>query len=377
MARLDEVNESWVLQNDFQRQWAEIRQDATAAMEEVGARGWYVLGREVAAFESELGASLGCEVVGCGNGLDGIEIALRVTGISPGDKVLTTPLSAFATTLAILRSGAEPIFTDTDDRGLLDLDQVECLLKSDGSIRVCLPVHLYGECLDLERLDSLGKSGVTIIEDCAQALGASFGGRVAGTVGAASATSFYPTKNLGCLGDGGAVLSRDPKLAQAAKRLRDYGQSGKYEHDQPGLNSRLDELQAAILRRALFPRLAGFQQRRRRVAERYLSGIRHDGLRLPRVQKDSIRVWHLFPVLVPENREGFEAHLRDLGIQVGRHYPTLIPEQAALGSRRLSDASSRFPNAFRVSRCEVSLPIHPFLTTHEIERVIDACNSWR
>ena len=186
-----------------------------------------------------------------------IELALRVLGLQPGDKVLTTPLSAFATTLAIVRAGGHPVFVDTDEQGLLDLDLADDALQQDAEIRFMVPVHLYGRCLDMGHLmDIQSRHGIPVIEDCAQALGAAHDGRPAGSVGRVATLSFYPTKNLGALGDGGALVTDDPEVAELAGRLRDYGQSAKFEHVHMGMNSRLDELHAAVLEDVFLPRLA-------------------------------------------------------------------------------------------------------------------------
>ena len=222
-----------ILMNDFSRQWQEIGADCMSAVERVGRSGWYVLGREVSTFETQLAAFCGVKhAVACANGLDAIEIALRAMGLQQGQKVLTTPLSAFATTLAIHRAGGEPVFVDVDHSGNLDLGEAEKALAADRDIRFMVPVHLFGHAVDLDRLEALrDRFDLQIVEDAAQAIGASFKGRVVGSVGQAATLSFYPTKNLGALGDGGALLTNDPELASRFLNLRDYGQTAKYVHD--------------------------------------------------------------------------------------------------------------------------------------------------
>ncbi len=251
--------------NDFKRQWAEIGPAAMAAVERVGASGRYILGREVEAFEGKLAKFWGVShAVGVANGMDAIEIALRALDLQPGQRVLTTPFSAFATTLAILRAGGVPVFVDVDDNGNVDLEQCRDIFSRDRSTRFFVPVHLYGNPLDLEKLDALKQDfDLVIVEDCAQAIGAKHGGRNVGTVGQAAATSFYPTKNLGAFGDGGALLTNDPPTASRARALRNYGQSDLYLHDELGLNSRLDELHAAVLSDALLPNLERWTEARR------------------------------------------------------------------------------------------------------------------
>jgi dTDP-4-amino-4,6-dideoxygalactose transaminase len=363
---------------DLRAQWRRARAAALAAVERVGEAGWYVLGPEVEAFEASLATAAGVRfAVGTGNGMDAIEIALRAAGIGPGDRVLTTPLSAFATTLAVLRAGAQPVFVDVDASGLLDLELARAACADDPGIRAILPVHLFGHALDLEALAALGDaSGAVVVEDCAQALAARSRGRPVGTVGRLSAVSFYPTKNLGALGDGGAVLTDREDDAAATRVLRDYGQAGKYEHVVTGLNSRLDELQAAILRDALLPHLAADTARRRAVADAYRAALATDAVAIPPVPAGSESVWHLFPVLVARasDREALRAHLALRGVETAIHYPRAIPDQpAATGAR----AASGLGRARDFAARELSLPLHPFLTDSDVAQVVDAVNAFR
>lgn len=371
--------DSPVLANDFRRQWEDLRSDALSAFDGVGASGWYVLGEEVRQFEQALAAWWGLEhAVGVASGLDAIEISLRVLGCGPGDRVLTTPLTAFATTLAILKLGAVPVFVDTDARGLIDLERCSAILRTRRDIGYMVPVHLYGHSLDLEALRQLRDSfGIKIVEDCAQSIGASFQGRPTGSVGDLAATSFYPTKNLGAMGDGGAILTNDLSLRTQAFTLRDYGQSSKYQHELVGYNSRLDELQAAFLRRAALPRLEGWTRKRREVARLYLDQIRHPEVKLQEAPTGSLSNWHLFPVWVPpEAREGFLAHLKAAGIGAGIHYPMTVPDQPALAGLA-DEGSEECATARSLAASEVSLPIHPYLTSVEVSRVIEAVNQWK
>ncbi|HEY5959191.1 MAG TPA: DegT/DnrJ/EryC1/StrS family aminotransferase, partial [Polyangiaceae bacterium] len=307
---------------------------------------------------------------------DALEIALRVAGIRAGDKVLTTPLSAFATTLAILRAGGTPVFVDVNESGLLDLELAERRLEAKD-IRFILPVHLFGHAHDLQALAAMSqKHGAILIEDCAQSILAKSRGALTGSVGLLSATSFYPTKNLGCLGDGGALLTNDEQLAQHAKALRDYGQSSKYLHDRLGLNSRLDELQAAFLISAQLPRLEDWTARRISIAAEYSAGLKGSRFTLPPVPEGSQSVWHLFPILVDSNRDGFLQHLKASGIGGGVHYPHLIPHQDALRGVA-SETSGSLEKATRFAQFEVSLPIHPFMSVADVERVLETCLAWR
>jgi dTDP-4-amino-4,6-dideoxygalactose transaminase len=362
-----------ILLNDFQRQWADTRADVLAAVEQVGASGWYILGKSVQSFEAALAATFGLpHAVGCASGLDAIELGLRALGLRAGEPVLTTPLSAFATTLAIVRAGGVPVFADVDDHGLIDLAACEALC---GQIRFFVPVHLYGQSLDLDRLRALrDRFDLRIVEDCAQSISAERDGTRAGSVGQIAATSFYPTKNLGALGDGGAVVTGDAALARACASLRNYGQSARYVHDLPGLNSRLDELHAAILERAFLPRLPAWTDRRREIARRYLARIVHPAVRtLPMAGRPS---WHLFPTFVAaEARPGFQRFLETRGVQTAIHYPRLIPEQQALDAVAQRSAGP-LDNAQRLADTEVSLPIHPYLDDAELDIVVAAVNDW-
>ncbi len=366
-----------VLANDFRRQWEDLRKDSLDAFDAVGRTGWYVLGEEVREFENSLAAWWGLgHAVGVASGLDAIEIGLRVLGCKPGDRVLTTPLTAFATTLAILKLGAIPVFVDTDERGLIDLERCRALLESRRDIGYFVPVHLYGYSLDLDLLRELRESyGVKIVEDCAQSIGASFGGKPTGSAGDVAATSFYPTKNLGAMGDGGVLLTNDSEHRSHALSLRDYGQSAKYRHALVGYNSRLDELQAALLRLVLLPRLEGWTRRRGDIARMYLDQISHAPVKLLPAPEGSISSWHLFPVWVkPEKREGFLQHLKSAGIGAGIHYPVTVPDQPALSG--VAYEFGDCPKARHLAATEVSLPIHPYLTDAEVARVIEAVQSW-
>ncbi|MEN3369752.1 MAG: hypothetical protein V7609_1895 [Verrucomicrobiota bacterium] len=368
-----------ILQNDFKRQWEFVQEPVLDAVRRVGASGRYILGGEVESFEIALAKFWGVShAVGVGNGMDAIEIGLRCLDLRPGEKVLTTPFSAFATTLAIIRAGGMPVFVDVDDLGRIDLAQCRKVLEKERSIRFLVPVHLYGFSLPMEELSRLMTDfGLRIVEDCAQSIGASHGGIGVGTVGQVAATSFYPTKNLGALGDGGALLTNDAALAAAARTFRNYGQTGHYVHSKLGLNSRLDEIHAAVLRSALLPNLERWTEARRRTAQKYLGQIRHPSIQLLAPNSVMAPVWHLFPVLAAEgSRDGLRNHLETRGIMTGIHYPHIIPEQAALTQGSWQNAVEP-ANARRFARDELSLPIHPFLTDAEVDAVIAACNDWK
>ena len=367
-----------VLSNDFRAMWRDIVADSLTAFERVGASGWYVLGQEVRLLEARVATEFGVShAVGTGNGLDALEIALRVAGVREGSPVLTTPLSAFATTLAIIRAGGVPVYVDVDATGLIDLGEADRFLADHPEVDFFLPVHLYGHALDLDRLVQLrDRHGIAIIEDCAQAIGAAWGETPCGSVGTASAVSFYPTKNLGALGDGGALLTNDPQLAKTARIFRDYGQSDKYVHQELGLNSRLDEIQAAILVDALLPRLARYTARRREIADHYRTALDNPRIEVRSPPSEAASVWHQFPIFAQEGRDSLRAHLSALGIDTGIHYPASIPDQPAMAPFG-DHASLKIENARRIARCELSIPIHPYLSDDDVDRVIYACNTWR
>jgi dTDP-3-amino-3,4,6-trideoxy-alpha-D-glucose transaminase len=364
--------------NDFQRQWRDTREDALRAFTCVGESGWYISGRELADFEQALAALWTRQhCAGVASGLEAIEISLKALGCRAGDRVLTTPLSAFATTLAIAKLGAIPVFADTDEFGLIDLEQCGQLLSRRPEIRYLVPVHLYGNALDLAKLARLKERfELTVVEDCAQSILAGHQGSLTGTIGQCAATSFYPTKNLGAMGDGGAILTNDAEVAGRVRALRDYGQSAKYRHDSVGYKSRLDELQAALLHRAYMGKLAAWTERRRAIAAHYLAGITNPMIRPIGAPAGSHSCCHLFPVTVEaERKPGFIEHLRRNGIGCGEHYPLAIPDQKAM-AQIPHEVAGECATARRIAATEVSLPMHAYLHDDEAARVIAACNEW-
>lgn len=260
-----------ILMNDFSREPSELLNAQLLAAERVIKSGWYVLGKEVESFEKRWAEYCGVKhAIGVANGMDAIEIALRCLGISNGDEVITTPMTAFATTLAIIRAGATPVLADIDSDGKINPESV---VRCVGSkTKAILPVHLYGSPAKLEQLISICSTHkLKLIEDCAQAHGAEFENKPVGSFGSLGAWSFYPTKNLGTFGDGGCITTNDIELAELARKLRNYGQSERYHHPEIGLNSRLDELHAAILSERL-KYLNQFNAHRAEIAARYIEG---------------------------------------------------------------------------------------------------------
>jgi dTDP-4-amino-4,6-dideoxygalactose transaminase len=369
------VGQQAILANDFAAQWDDLREDALAAVDRVGRSGWLVLGAEVARFECELAAWWGTDhAVGVASGLDAIEIALRGAGIGSGDRVLTTPLTAFATTLAILRAGAVPVWSDVDESGSLDLELADEALANDPAIRALVPVHLYGHPIDAAALRRLAaRHEILVIEDCAQSAGAMRDGAPTGRAGVAAATSLYPTKNLGAMGDGGVLLTDDAELADRARRLRNYGQAERYRHVEPGLNSRLDELHAAVLRSAMLPRLDRWLRRRAEVADRYVTALGDSTVLRPVRPTGGTSANHLFAVEVLEggDPERCADTLRAAGVSVGRHYPLLCPDQPACTG--IGSTVGELATARRLAERELSLPLHPYLADADVERVVDSC----
>jgi dTDP-3-amino-3,4,6-trideoxy-alpha-D-glucose transaminase len=259
--------------------------------------------------------------------------------------------------------------------GLIDLDHAESLLDRRPEIRWMVPVHLYGHCLDMPRLHRLAQRGLRIVEDCAQSIGASHHGTRCGTAGFAATVSFYPTKNLGALGDGGAILTNDLPLASACRQWRDYGQTAKYEHSIAGMNSRLDEWHAAILSDAMLPRLEEATARRKAIAARYLAELRSDHVQPLPVPPGSESVWHLFPVRVRADRPALLAHLAAHGIQSAIHYPVVIPDQPAMATEP-HECASALETSRQLAREVVSLPVHPWLSEDQIDTVVRTVNGW-
>jgi len=341
-----------------------------AAIRRVVDRGWFVLGPELEAFEREFAAACGLPyAVGVGTGTDALTLILRALGIGRGDEVITTPLSAAYTALAVLAAGARPVFADLDETRLtLDPPAVEAAVSP--RTRAILPVHLYGQAADLPALSRVAdRHHLALVEDCCQAHLASCGGRPAGTFGVAAAFSFYPTKNLGAFGDGGAIVTADRALAERVKRLRNGGQADRYHHVEPGVNSRLDEIQAAILR-ARLPWLPAWTARRRALAARYRAALADAPVALP-VECDAGHVYHLF-VIRSGARDGLQSHLARHGVETLIHYPIPVPRQPALAGVQPAVC----PIADRVCRDLLSLPLHPAMRDEDVALVARAVGSF-
>jgi dTDP-4-amino-4,6-dideoxygalactose transaminase len=364
---------------DLTAQYRALKPAVDAAMQQVAADGHYILGPNVKALEADIAAYCDCRFgIGVANGTDALHLALRALRIGPGDEVITTPFTFVATTEAIGMVGATPVFVDIDaDTFNIDPARLERALTP--RTKAILPVHVYGQPCDMDPiLENARAHGLSIVEDCAQAIGATYKGRKVGSFGDAGCLSFFPSKNLGCFGDGGMVVTSNPEVAERVEMLRRHGGKVKYHHSELGLNSRLDELQAAILRVKL-PHLESWIDARRQVAARYnerLAGIPDIvrplelGSRDPQTSSAAARcVYHQYTLRVRE-RERLQSRLRDAGVATMVYYPVPLHRQevhAALGH-----GADSFPNAERAAAECLSLPMFPELTDAQQDAVANA-----
>ena len=357
--------------NDLKRVQAPHAKALRDAHDRVVASGGFILGSEVRAFEQAFAAYCGAgDCVGVANGSDALEIALRAIGVGPGDAVATVANAAMYATLAIRAIGATPVFVDVDDR-TLTMSPSAFADACNGSLRAVVVTHLYGRLADLQPiLATAERANVAVLEDCAQAHGAERDGTRAGAFGLAACFSFYPTKNLGALGDGGAIVTRDPSVAERARTLRQYGWTSKYRVAVPGgRNSRLDEIQAAYLL-AKLPALDHENARRREIHNTYAEAVRHAQIRMP-PPAAADHVAHL-AVVRSAQRDALRAHLASRGVATDIHYPIADHRQPVLEGRR-----EALPVTERACDEVLSLPCFPAMTDGEIGRVVEACNDWR
>jgi len=363
-----------ILMNDFKAEPPELRQSMLNAVQRVLESGWYILGKEVSAFEKQWSAMCGVAYgVGVGNGMDAIEIALRALDIGPGDEVITTSMTAFATVLAIMRTGATPVLADIEpETALLSLESAKrCLSPKTKAVVL---VHLYGQVRDMVEWEVFCEAnGTHLVEDCAQAHLATLQGKVAGSFGVAGAYSFYPTKNLGATGDAGMMVTNSAELAERGSRLRNYGQSVRYHHTELGMNSRLDEIHAAMLMERI-RWLPEFTERRRKIAGAYHIGINNTQVQqLTIPQEYSAHAYHLF-VLTCWQREALMTHLKANGVQSLIHYPLPVHHQGPC--KALQRDSRGLPNSeIHAEKC-LSIPCHPQMSNDDILKVVDAINSF-
>ena len=345
----------------------------TISPDKVFARSWYIEGQEDEAFEQAFAAYCGVRhCVGVGNGLDALMLILKALGIGPGDEVLVPSNTYIATALAVTYVGALPVFVEPDIR-TFDLDPARIEAKITERTKAIMPVHLYGQACDMDPIMAAAKKhGLYVVEDCAQAHGATYKGQKVGSFGDAAGFSFYPGKNLGALGDAGAVVTDSDEIAKAVRALGNYGSDYKYHHILKGHNSRLDELQAAFLS-AKLPHLDRMNEERRRIAARYSAEIRNPKITLPLVLPDCVPVWHVYGVRCRE-RDALEKHLNERGIGTNKHYP--IPMHRQECYRDLGLNQGALPIAEEISATELSIPMYYGMTDAEIQYVIDALNDF-
>ena len=373
---------------DLSREFALIRDEVMAAIEEVCARQQFVLGPAAERFE--IAAAHACEAtaaIGCASGTDALWLAMAALALGPGDAVITTPFSFFATVSSILRVGASPLLADIDEKTFnLSPEAVAGVLPSPRAERVrvrgLLPVHLYGQCADMTGLNRLaGQHNLLVVEDAAQAFGARWEGGAAGSLGNAAAFSFYPTKNLSAFGDAGMVTTRDAAIAERARTLRNHGMRRRYFHDEIGWNSRLDGIQAAVLEVKL-RRLPAGNARRRELASMYdrklgaaglAGGSTADGIVLPFTDPRAESVFHQYVLRVPR-RDALRAFLTERGIGTEIYYPLPLHLQESL--RFLGYREGDFPVAEKAAAEVLALPMYPELREDEVDTVVDAIRSF-
>lgn len=359
--------------NDLKRQFDLHAEEYEQKALEVLRSGWYVLGEEVRAFESEFAAYLGAaHCVGLASGLDALILAFRLLGIGPGDEVIVSANAYIACVMGITINGATPVFVEPDEYDNLDADRVEAAITP--RTKAILAVHLFGQACDMGWImDIARRHGLRVVEDCAQSHGATFAGRCTGTFGDIGCFSFYPTKGLGAFGDGGCLVTADGALSDKCRALRNYGSRQKYHFEEVGMNSRLDELQAGMLRVKL-THLDELNAGRREIAARYLTGIRSEWITLPRVRPGATPTWHQFVIHSP-CRDRLRAYLTENGIGTEIHYP--IPPHLSDAYRHLGYHPGDFPLTERAAGEVLSLPMFNGIREDEIRRVIEAINRFR
>jgi dTDP-4-amino-4,6-dideoxygalactose transaminase len=334
--------------------------------------GWYILGGELQAFEEQFAAYLGVEhVIGVNSGMDALVLAVRALGIGPGDEVIVPANTYIASVLGITENGATPVLVEPDAFFCLDADRIEAAITP--RTKAILPVHLYGQPCDMERICAIAeRHGLYVIEDCAQSHGAAQNGRKTGTFSTVACFSFYPTKPLGAQGDAGALATNDPALAEKLRKLRNYGSGKKYVNELVGVNSRLDEYQAAVLQVGL-RHLEEGNAYRQRIAERYLNEIRNPLVELPKTREHCSHVFHVFAVQCAQ-RDTLQAFLLERGVKTLCHYP--IPPHLQECYAYLGHKKSDFPISERMAEQELSLPIYVGMPMEEVTQVIEAVNAF-
>lgn len=349
----------------------ELKDEIKNAIERVVDSNWFIDGKELSNFEDNFAKYCGTKYcVGCGNGLDGLTLALRAMGVKKDDEVIIPSHTFIATALAVSNIGAKPVFVEVkEDDYTINPEKIE--EKITNKTKVIIAVHLYGQCADMDEINKIAKKyNLYVLEDAAQAHGALYKGRKAGSLGDAAEFSFYPGKNLGAMGDAGCVVTNNDEIANKVKMLRNYGSIKKYCHEEKGVNSRLDEIQAAVLNVKLNS-LDKWNEFRRNVADKYISGIINQKIKLPKVSEYNEHVWHLFVVEV-DDREKFMNYLKENNISSLIHYPTAISKQKAYSEYDNLD----LPIALEKANKVVSLPMYYGLTDDEINYVIEVINNY-
>lgn len=352
----------------------EIDSDIRAAFERVYTRSWYISGEEDKSFENEFASYCGVDYcVGVGNGLDALTLSLKALNIGEGDEVIVPANTFIATALAVTYCGATLKLVDADSETFnIDVKKIEDSITE--KTKAIIPVHLYGCPCDMDAVKEIAKKyNLLVLEDCAQAHGALYKGKKVGTFGNAAAFSFYPGKNLGALGDGGAVITNDRHVADMVRAYGNYGSDYKYHHIYCGNNSRLDELQAAFLN-AKLKYLDKMNISRRYIADRYLNEISNPNIVLPSVPEYAEHVWHIFAIRC-DRRDELEKYLVDNGIGVNKHYPIPVHLQECYGN--LGYKQGDFPVAESIARTELSIPMYYGMTDDEIQYVIDKINLFK
>lgn len=351
----------------------ELDKSIRESFERVYNRSWYIEGEEDKKFEKSFSKYCGSRFcVGVGNGLDALFLVLKAMGIKMGDEVIVPSNTYIATVLAVTYTGATPVFVEPDIRTFnIDPDKIEVAITN--KTKAIMPVHLYGQACDMDPIIEIAqKYNIKIVEDCAQAHGATYKGRRVGTFGSAAGFSFYPGKNLGALGDAGAVVTNDKDLSDKVRALGNYGSDYKYHHIYQGNNSRLDELQAAFLSVKL-AHLEQANRERRRIANRYLSEIKNEKVILPVVPQYTIPVWHIFGIRCNQ-RDKLEKYLNNAGIGTNKHYPIPIHLQECY--KCLGFKKGAFPVAEEISSTELSIPMYYGMNDEEIQYVVDKINEF-
>jgi dTDP-4-amino-4,6-dideoxygalactose transaminase len=363
---------------NLQAQYVSLRDALRPIVDEIFESQHFVLGKYVRSLETALANySHTTQAIGCASGSDALLLALMALDVRQGDEIITTPFTFFATGSAIARLGAKPVFADIDPKTYnIDSKQVAALITS--RTKAIIPVHLYGQCADMDSLLSIGqKTGIPIIEDAAQAIGSEDRGRRAGSMGLMGTLSFYPTKNLGGAGDGGMLLTSDDACAERLRRLRNHGGANEYEHEEVGLNSRLDELQAAVLF-VKFAHLDGWSNARAEKAAVYSNLLREADLNFevipPFVRDDGRHIFHQYIVRVPQHRDRLAVYLKERGIGTKVYYPIPLHQQRCF--EYLGYKTGSYPESERAATETVALPMFPELTNEQQEYVVDSIKNF-